>query len=78
MHMCTQKEKNRLVNKFDFAAPSPQKRKSSTWPAPDAKDDGEVFDGRTVGRTLGLTVRWTVGRTVGRSDCRSDGGTIGA
>ena len=32
-------------NKLGFAAPSPGKRKSSTWSAPDAKDDGEDVDG---------------------------------
>ena len=31
--------------KLDFATPSPRKRKSSTWSAPDAKDDGEDVDG---------------------------------
>ena len=32
-------------NKLGFAVPSPGKRKSSTWSAPDAKDDGEDVDG---------------------------------
>ena len=30
-----------MNNKLDFAVPSPRKRKSSTWSAPDAKDDGD-------------------------------------